>query len=192
MIYGIDYSLTKTGLVSLQNGKVADSCLLKVKSKGLERNDEISNHILNFCKDTFCILEDVFCGKSPVNAINISKCWGSIFKVLVENDKFVLVVHPQTLRSFIAPGRKEEFNDYYPIIAKQFGFADSRDDIMAAFMLAKFGELWLAIKKNRTDIFEQFTERQIQLIKCNKKLDFYKRGIVYKPIKRVAKRKKKV
>jgi len=176
---GIDYSLSKTGLVILCPDGRYEASLIKVTGKGIKRTKDLADTIVDTCGErNIIMIEDVFAGRSPGNAMKIAKGWGMIVCSLINNGNTVISMPPSRLRSFIHKGNLGKWKEYIPRVRKQWNVDEYQEDIVAAYALARAAMLWeinrvrpTAIKLISKGLSKKFTPQQVLVIK--RQFDLY-------------------
>lgn len=157
---GIDPSLTNTGVVLLQDGKVIKSQTnktdpSKTAKEELERLRRITSAVADsFLSDNISLaaLEaPSFCSKSS-SIVQLSGLNFFLRQTLFENNIPFLIVPPMTLKKFVGKGnmKKEEVK---LAVYKRWGFEDKSNDITDAYALARFAEAYVDDKsEDRTTL----------------------------------------
>lgn len=139
-VIGIDASLSATGWVILEDGKLFDKGTIKPKTRGAERLAEITAFLANIC-----ILKGV--GPVAMEALSFGSPWGTIplaelhgalkqtFHVAALAKPFM--VAPTTLKKYVTGSGRGEKSDVKMSIFKQWGLEFNDNNQADAFGLAQ-------------------------------------------------------
>ena len=150
---GIDLSLTSTGFVKLENGKIIKQDLTKTKPsgddvvKGLERLLEIVNSV-NLDDVSIAVVEGLaFMARNTSALVQLSGLNYLMREKLYYKHIPFTIVAPTTLKKF-ATGKGNSPKDSILLeIYKRYGISFQNDNLADAYILARIGEALLGEQK---------------------------------------------
>ena len=145
-IIGIDPSLTATGVVILEDGKIKDQLLIKTKPSGdhpikeLNRLFEIRRSLPKMEDDDVCIMEGIaFMARNTSALIQLSALNYFIReKLYLDGIKFI-VVPPTVLKKFISGKGNSPKELIILEIFKRYGVTFNDNNLADAYALARIG-----------------------------------------------------
>ena len=185
-IMGIDQSLTNTGVVVIEDGKLIHKESIKIKKKGIMRLHMICNKLEDIIKkyvpDIF-VMEGYAYGSSMSRVFDLGEL-GGIIKIRIFNyyynfdnprnvtiapfNNVFFIVPPTMLKKFVTGKGNCKKALMLLKIYKKWGIEFNDDNIADAFALAKFIERYLQSNAQEMYILK-FTKTEEEIFKKYKK-----------------------
>jgi len=144
MIMGIDQSLTETGFCIIEKGKIIEQGIIKPKTSGVKRLQEIRNKLLTIIdkyKPTIIALEDYAYGTRNSRAtFSMGELGGVLKLAFLDKNQNYCIIQPALLKKYVCGKGNAKKEQMLLQAYKKFGIEFQNNNLCDAYCLASFVE----------------------------------------------------
>ena len=138
VVMALDVSLSATGMVVFDEGKVVHQQAIRVKALGAERlyliREEVRKRVEEFHVD-FIVLEGYSFGSPGVSLLNLGELGGVLRVLFFTMKKPFLTISPNSIKKFVLGSGVASKSQILKAVYKRFDFDTDDDNVADAYAL---------------------------------------------------------